>query len=126
MAHDIVKIELAASYPYSDFNGWFNSLDKFEKEVWVHIAKDSNRSESNATLLTKKAMELYCLEMGIDYIPNSEDYLETIYRRLITNLVLISLIEKDLAVLISGELSFLSESKFELTEKGKMYLKDIK
>jgi hypothetical protein len=71
-------------------------------------------------------MELYCLEMDIDYIPNSEDYLETIYRRLISNLVIISLMEKDLAVLVEGELSFIKDAKFELTEKGKKYLKTIK
>jgi hypothetical protein len=126
MAHDTVKIELEASYPYSDFRGWFDSLEDFEKEVWVRLAKDSNRSENNTILLTKKAMELYCLEMDIDYIPNSEDYLETIYRRLISNLVIISLMEKDLAVLVEGELSFIKDAKFELTEKGKKYLKTIK
>ena len=126
MAHDIVKIELEESYPYNDFNGWFNSLDDFEKAVWVQLAKDSNRSENNTLLLTKKAMELYCLEMDIDYIPNSEDYLETIYRRLISNLVIISLMEKDLAILVDGELSFIKDAKFELTEKGKNYMKTIK
>ena len=121
--HETVKVILEQSYPYSDFQGWFDSLDKFEKEVWVHLAKDSGRTENNTILLTKKAMELYCLEMDIDYIPNSEEYLETIYRRLLSNLVLVSLMEKDLAVLTSGKLSFLSDAKFELTEKGKNYLK---
>jgi hypothetical protein len=118
MAHEIVKVELEQSYPYKDFEGWFKSLDQFEKDVWVQLAKDSQRSENNTILLTKKAMELYCLEMDIDYIPNSEDYLETIYRRLITNLVLISIMEKGLAVIKSGKLSFLGEPEVELTEKG--------
>jgi hypothetical protein len=123
MAHETVKVVLEDSYPYSDFQGWFDTLDEFEKNVWVGIAKDSNRTENNATLLTKKAMELYCLEMDIDYIPNSVDYLETIYRRLITNLVLISLMKKELVTITSGKLSFLSDPKFEVTEKGKKYMK---
>lgn len=123
MAHEIVRIELEQSYPYKDFEGWFNHLDGDEQEVWVQLAKEPNRSENNATLLTKKAMELYCLEMDIDYVPNSEDYLETIYRRLITNLVFISLMKKGLVTIISGKLSFLNDPVIEVTEKGKNYLK---
>lgn len=123
MAHETVKVVMEPSYPYSDFQGWFDSLDKFEKDVWVGLAKDPNRTENNTTLLTKKAMELYCLEMDIDYIPNSEEYLETIYRRLIANLVIASLIEKGLVFIGSGKLSFIGDATPVLTEKGKMYLK---
>lgn len=123
MDHETVKVILDQSYPYSDFKGWYDSLDSYEKEVWTHIAKDNNRSEKNVELLTKKAMELYCIEMDIDYIPNSEEYLETIYRRLITNITLSSMEERGLIKLTDGKLSFLSDAKFELTEKGRSYLK---
>lgn len=123
MSHETVKVILEQSYPYSDFQGWYDSLDQYEKEVWSHIAKDSGRSERNVELLTKKAMELYCLEMDIDYVPNSENYLETIYKRLISNLTLVSMLERGLIELTSGKLSFLYDAKFALTEKGKKYVK---
>ena len=120
---ETVKVILEPSYPYSDFYTWYKSLDMYDKEVWVHIAKDSDRSEKNTELITKKAMELYCLEMDIDYIPKSEEYLETIYRRLITNITLASLEERGLVELTHGKLSFISEAKYKLTEKGKKYVK---
>lgn len=123
MSHETVKVILEPSYPYSDFRGWYDSLDSYEKEVWTHIAKDSNRAERNIELLTKKGMELYCIEMDIDYIPNSEAYLETIYRRLITNITLSSMEERGLIKLTEGKLSFLTDAKFEITDKGRSYLK---
>lgn len=123
MAHDIVKVVLEPSYPYNDFEGWYNTLDTFEREVWEQIAKNGERTEHNTELLAKKAMELYCLEMDIDYIPNSEEYLEKIYKRLISNLTLISMQRRGLIKLISGKLSFVSDAKFDLTEKGKKYMK---
>lgn len=120
--HEIVRIVLEESYPYSDFMGWYNSLDASEKEVWVHIAKTPDRSEQNATLLTKKAMELYCLEMDVDYIPNSEDYLEKILRKLTHNLTLASLIERGLVGINSGTLSFIGDADLYITERGKKFM----
>jgi hypothetical protein len=120
--HEIVKIELEGSYPYSDFMGWYENLDTYEKEVWVHIAKSSERTEQNTILLTKKAMELYCLEMGIDYIPNSEEYLEKIFRRLTANLTIVSLIERGLVGINSGTLSFIGDADLFITERGKKFM----
>jgi hypothetical protein len=123
--HETVKVVLDASYPYSDFMGWFESLDKFEKEVWTHLAKSPDRTEQNTILLTKKAMELYCLEMDVDYIPNSDDYLETIFRKLTTNLVMASLIEQGMVELKSGKVSMIDEREFALTERGKKFMSKI-
>lgn len=120
--HLTVKIELEASYPYSDFMGWYDTLDDFEKEVWTDLAKSGNRSEQNAVLLTKKAMELYCLEMDVDYIPNSDDYLETIFRKLTHNLIMASLIERGLVEITSGKLSFLEQPVLAITDRGKKFM----
>jgi len=116
MSHETVKVILEQSYPYSDFQSWYDSLDVHEKEVWNYIVKDFNRTERNIELLAKKAMELYCIEMDIDYIPNSEEYLETIYRRFINNIILASMQERGLIKLTHGKLSFLSDAKFEVTD----------
>lgn len=120
--NDIVKIQLEASYSYSDFMGWYNSLDTYEKEVWVHLAKTSQSSEHNTELLTKKAMELYCLEMDIDYIPRSEEYLERIFKRFTNNVTLASLIERGLVEIRSGKLSLISDADLALTERGKKFM----
>ncbi len=126
MAHETIKIVLDASYPYDDFQGWYDGLEEHEREVWLHLAKDSNRSENNIELLTKKALELYCLEMDVTELPNSEEFVEKIYRRLIGNLVIASLINKGLAYVGSGKLSFLGDADIQITEKGKNYLKEHK
>lgn len=120
--HEIVKVTLDASYPYSDFKGWYDSLETFEKEVWTHLAKSSERTEQNTVLLTKKAMELYCLEMDVDYIPNSEEYLEKIFRKLTHNLTMASLLDRGLVELKKGKLSFLEEPELEITERGKNFM----
>jgi hypothetical protein len=123
MKENIVKIQMNKSYPYSDFDGWYKSLPAEDREVWVSLAQNSMRSENNAELLTKKAMELYCLEMGIDYIPKSEDYLEIIYKRLVTNLSIASMIDRGLVVIGSGKLSFLTKADIVMTDLGKNYMK---
>lgn len=123
--HLTVRVELEASYPYSDFMGWYESLEGYEKEVWTHLAKSSNRTEQNTILLTKKAMELYCLEMDVDFIPNSDDYLETIFKRLTNNLIMVSLQDRGLVELKSGEISMIGESEFEITERGKKFMVNI-
>lgn len=120
--HDIVKIKLDASYPYSNFIGWYENLDTFEKEVWIHLAKSIDRTEQNTILLTKKAMELYCLEMGIDYIPNSDDYLEKMFKRLTNNLIITSLIERGLLEIKSGTISMIDDVELGLTERGKKFM----
>lgn len=120
---ETVKVVLDASYPYSDFMGWYLSLTQDDKDMWVHLAKNSYRGDSATELLTKKAMELYCLEMDLDFIPKSEDFLEIIYRRLTTNLVYASLIERGLAKIESGKLSFVSEIEISITDKGQNYSK---
>jgi hypothetical protein len=122
MTHTIVKVKMEGEYPYNDFLGWYGSLESSDKEFWLFLAKATNRSEANIELLTKKAMELYCLEMGIDYIPNSEDYLEKIYRRLINNLNLASMIDRGLVALKSGNLTFLSEPDVYITGRGKNFM----
>jgi len=124
--HDIVKVVMDASYPYNDFLGWWQSMDTYDKEVWTYISKDSGRTEQNSMLLTKKAMELYCLEMGIDYIPNSEEYLDKMFRRLISMIVIASLIDRGMVYIGSGRLSFIEDATPMLTEKGKNYQKESK
>jgi hypothetical protein len=120
--HETVKVTLEASYPYDDFMGWYNSLEDYEKEVWTHLAKSSDRTEQNTILLTKKAMELYCLEMGIDYIPNDDEYLEKMFKKLTNNLIIVSLIERGLVELKSGKLSLLTNPELEITERGKKFM----
>lgn len=121
MAHEIVKIVLEESYPYEDFMSWYESLASDDKEFWQYLAKLGNRSEANTELLTKKAMELYCLEMGIDYIPNNEEYLEKIYRRLVNNINVASMIERGLVAISAGKLSFIDDAKLYITDRGKKF-----
>lgn len=123
MEEETVKVVLDASYPYDDFMGWYLLLSQDDKDMWVHLAKNSNRGDSATELLTKKSMELYCLEMDVDFIPKSENFLEKMYRRLTTNLVYASLIERGLARIVSGKLSFVSEVEISITEKGQNYSK---
>jgi len=123
--HTTVKVELEASYPYSNFMGWYESLADYEREVWTHLAKSSDRTEQNTILITKKAIELYCLEMDLDYIPNSDDYLETIFKKLTNNLIMVSLMERDMVVLLSGEISMLGEPEFAITDRGKKFMGKI-
>jgi hypothetical protein len=122
--HETVKIKLDATYPYSDFMGWYELLDDSEKEVWVHLAKasDANRTEQNTILLTKKAMELYCLEMDVDYVPNSEDYMEKIFKRFTNSLIMASLIERKMVELKSGTLSLLTDPELVITDYGKKFM----
>lgn len=120
---ETVRVALDASYPYNDFMGWYLFLTQDDKDMWVHLAKNSNRGDSNTVLLTKKSMELYCLEMDVDFIPKSEEFLEKMYRRLITNLVFASIIERGLATIVTGKLSLVSEVEISITEKGQNYLK---
>ena len=120
--HLTVKVALEASYPYSDFMGWYNSLEDYEKEVWTNLAKSSDRTEQNTILLTKKAMELYCLEMDVDYIPNSDDYLEKMFKKLTNNLIMISLVERGLVEIKSGSLSLIGDVELAITERGKKFM----
>ncbi len=120
---EIVNVILDANYPYDEFMGWYLQLSPDDKDMWVHLAKNSNRGDKSTELLTKKAMELYCLEMDVDFIPKSEDFLLIIYKRLISNLVYASLVEKGLVKINNGKLSFVSDVEIVLTEKGENYLK---
>lgn len=120
--HETVKVTLEASYPYSDFMGWYESLESYEKEVWTYLAKSTDRTEQNTILLTKKAMELYCIEMDVDYIPNSDEYLEKMFKKLTNNLIMVSLIERKLVEVKSGTLSMLTEPELEITERGKKFI----
>lgn len=123
--HEIVKIILEPSYPYSDFMGWYDCLDSNEKDVWLYLVKSPSKSEENTILITKKAMELYCLEMGIDYIPNSEEYLNKIYCRFTNNLILASLIERGFVSINSGKLSLIGDADLIITERGKKFMRKI-
>jgi hypothetical protein len=120
--HEIVRVLLDESYPYSDFMGWYNNLDANEKDVWLHIVKSTDRTEQNTMLIGKKAMELYCLEMDVDFIPNSEEYLEKIFNKLTSNLILASLVDKGLVNINSGSLSLIGEADLSITERGKKFL----
>ena len=105
--------------------GWYESLESFEKEIWIHLAKSNDRTEENTILLTKKAMELYCLEMDVDYIPNSDDYLEKMFKKLTNNLIMVSLQERELVLLKSGTISMITDAVFEITERGKNFMVKI-
>lgn len=61
----------------------------------------------------------------MDYIPNSDDYLETIFKKLTNNLVMVSLIEKGMVALVSGEISMLGEPEFAITDRGKKFMGKI-
>lgn len=122
---EVVKIKLDDEYPYSDFEGWYGSLDFDEKNHWKDLSNDIDKSEANAERLTKKAIELYCLEMDIDYIPKNEDYLDTIFKKFRTNLTVASLRDKGM-VTVNGNLSFIGDVSYSVTDKGRNYLKHIK
>lgn len=122
--HDTVKVvDINPDGTYDSFSSWYATLEKFEKDYWVQIAKSVQKTDFSAELLAKKAMELYCLEMDINQIPNSQDYLEKLYKRLINNLIYASLVDQGLLKLVDGSISFLSEPNVIITPKGKNYLK---
>lgn len=116
----LVKVVLSANPGYNNFVEWANSLSEQDGVIWFNLLNKNDLSEQEFDLLAKKSIELYCMDMNIDQIPATQEYIESILSEF-TMLYFVFNLQKDGYLVTEGNIGFGIDVPYSITEKGKLF-----
>lgn len=116
----MIEVVFSEEATYNSFIEWVEGMDNNELSMWLELFNKQELSEADFEVITKKAIELYCLDMEIRAIPAGEDFIEKILSEF-TMLFFMYKLQKDGYVKVIGTMGFGSNLPYETTPKGIEY-----
>jgi len=125
MSDDILEVD-TKKFKYEGLEDWYYSLSEKEKLSWTNLLNKPDLSDEETNILVETSITIYCKEMNISEIPNTDEFIQLIANTFARNFHLFKL--KELGMIeMDGTLNMIDiDAKIKLTEKGRTFGKNLK